>query len=168
MKIKTINKNTKKRAVINHVRASFPAKSINESLSRMIIASIVCQLDPTIDELADIKTAVSEAVTNSIVHGYGNNGSERAGGTIDLAVVYYDDGAIRITVKDRGKGIEDIKKAMQPLYTTDESGERSGMGFSIMQSFMDKLKVISKPNKGTTVIFEKKINKSNKTNKSLK
>ena len=148
----------KKRIVINQVKASFPAKSINESLSRMIVSSIVCQLDPTIDELADIKTAVSEAVTNSIVHGYG---SDRAGEMIYLSVVYYDDDAIRITIKDKGIGIKDIKEAMQPLYTTDETGERSGMGFSIMQSFMDKLKVISTPNKGTTVIFEKKINKPN-------
>lgn len=161
MKIKTVNRNIKKRAVINQVRASFPAKSINESLSRMIVSSIVCQLDPTIEELADIKTSVSEAVTNSIVHGYG---SERAGEMIDLSVVYYDDNTVRITIKDKGKGIEDIQKAMQPLYTTDESGERSGMGFSIMQSFMDRLRVISKPNKGTTVIFEKKVNRPNNPN----
>jgi len=150
---KQTNKIRKKRIILNEIKTSFPAKSVNESLSRMIVSSVVCQLDPTIDELADIKTAVSEAVTNSIVHGYGNNTK----GEIQLYACYYDDNAIKIIIKDRGRGIEDVKKAMQPLYTTDESGERSGMGFSIMQSFMDKIKVISNPGKGTTVIFEKKI-----------
>jgi len=144
----------KKRVILNEIKASFPAKSINESLSRMIISSIVCQLDPTIDELADIKTAVSEAVTNCIVHGYENNSS----GEIKLYACYYDDNTIKIIIKDKGRGIADVKKAMQPLYTTDDSGERSGMGFPIMQSFTDKIKVISNPGKGTTVIFEKKIN----------
>jgi len=149
----------KKRVILNQIKSSFPAKSINESLSRMIAASIVCQLDPTIDELADIKTAVSEAVTNSIVHGYGNNYKSigKSGGEISLYACYYDDNSVKIIIKDKGKGIEDVKKAMQPLYTTDESGERSGMGFSIMQSFTDKIRVISNPGKGTTVIFEKKI-----------
>ncbi|MCL2772811.1 MAG: anti-sigma F factor [Oscillospiraceae bacterium] len=155
MKAKAVNKKKKKRALVNQIKASFPAKSINESLSRMIVSSIVCQLDPTIDELADIKTSVSEAVTNSIVHGYSNNGI----GEINLYVCYYDDNTVRIIIKDKGRGIEDIKKAMTPLYTTDESGERTGMGFSIMQNFMDKIKVISKPGKGTTVIFDKKIKK---------
>ena len=155
MRVKTVNKNKKKRALVNQVKTSFPAKSINESLSRMIVSSIICQLDPTIDELSDVKTAVSEAVTNCIVHGYNNNGA----GEINLYVCYYDDGVVRIIIKDKGRGIEDIKKAMQPLYTTDSSGERTGMGFSIMQSFMDKIKVISKPGKGTTVIFDKKIKK---------
>ena len=154
----------KKRVILNRIKTSFPAKSINESLGRMIAASFVCQLDPTIDELADIKTAVSEAVTNCIVHGYGNNyksisnlHKSKSGGEISLYACYYDDNSVKIIIKDKGKGIDDVKKAMQPLYTTDESGERSGMGFSIMQSFMDKIKVISKPGKGTTVIFEKKV-----------
>ena len=154
-------KNIKKRVILNQIKSSFPAKSINESLSRMIIASLVCQLDPTIDELADIKTAVSEAVTNCIVHGYGNNHKSinKSGGEINLYACYYDDNSVKIIIKDKGIGIADVKKAMQPLYTTDESGERSGMGFSIMQSFTDKIKVISKPGKGATVIFEKKLNK---------
>ena len=143
----------KKRVILNHMKSSFPAKSINEGLSRMITASVVCQLDPTIDELADIKTAVSEAVTNCIVHGY----ADKSNGVINLYICYYDDNSVKIIIKDKGRGIEDIKKAMQPLYTTDHSGERSGMGFSIMQSFMDKMRVISNPGKGTTVIFEKKI-----------
>ena len=137
---------------VNQVKASFPAKSINESLSRMIAAALICQLDPTIDELADIKTAVSEAVTNCIVHGYA--GSE---GEISLTAQYYQDNSVKIIIKDKGRGIENVKQAMEPLFTTDESGERSGMGFPIMQSFTDKIKVISKPGKGTTVIFTKKI-----------
>ena len=159
MKAKVINKSRKKRALVNQVKAFFPAKSVNESLSRMIVSSIVCQLDPTIDELADIKTAVTEAVTNSIVHGYDNNGA----GEISLYVCYFDDNTIRIIIKDKGRGIENIKQAMQPLYTTDISGERTGMGFSIMQSFTDKLRVTSKPGKGTTVILDKKINLTEKS-----
>ena len=147
------NQSKKKRVLLNEIKTSFPAKSINESLGRMIVSSIVCQLDPTIDELADIKTAVSEAVTNCIVHGYEN----KSNGEIKLYACYYDDNSVKIIIKDRGKGIDDVKKAMTPLYTTDESGERSGMGFSIMQSFTDKIRVISNPGKGTTVIFEKKI-----------
>ena len=141
----------KKRVMLNYIKTSFPAKSVNESLSRMVVASIVCQLDPTIDELADIKTAVSEAVTNCIVHGY-----SESDGDIFLTAQYYEDNLIKISIKDKGRGIEDVKQAMEPLYTTDDSGERSGMGFPIMQSFMDKIKVISKPNRGTTVIFSKK------------
>ena len=143
----------KKRVMLNYIKTSFPAKSINESLSRMIVAALICQLDPTLDELADIKTAVSEAVTNCIVHGYGG----KSNGEINLYACYYDDHSVRIIIKDKGRGIDDVQKAMQPLYTTDQSGERSGMGFPIMQSFTDKIKVLSNPGKGTTVIFEKKI-----------
>jgi stage II sporulation protein AB (anti-sigma F factor) len=140
--------------LINQIKAVFPAKSVNESLSRMIVSALVCQLDPTVDELADIKTAVSEAVTNCIVHAYSN-----AGGEIFLTAEYYEDSTVKITVKDKGRGIENVKQAMEPLFTTDESGERSGMGFPIMQSFMDKVKVTSKPGAGTTVTFTKKIKK---------
>ena len=144
-----------KNKAVNQIKANFPAKSINESLSRMLIAAFVCQLDPTIDELADIKTAVSEAVTNSIVHGYSDNPD----GEIYLTAQYGEDNVVKITIKDKGCGIENIKQAMEPLFTTDGTGERSGMGFPIMQSFMDKIKVISKPGKGTTVAFSKKIKK---------
>ena len=143
-----------KNKLVNQIKACFPAKSINESLSRMIAAALICQLDPTLDELADIKTAVSEAVTNSIVHGY--SGSD---GEIFLTAQYYEDNLIKIIIKDKGRGIENVKQAMEPLFTTDESGERSGMGFPIMQSFMDKIKVVSKTGRGTTVIFSKKIKK---------
>ena len=143
-----------KNKLVNEIKASFPAKSVNESLSRMLVAALVCQLDPTLDELADIKTAVSEAVTNCIVHGY-----RGAGGEIFLTAQYYSDGLIKISIKDKGCGIEDVKQAMEPLFTTDDSGERSGMGFPIMQNFMDKIKVYSKPGRGTTVAFSKKIKK---------
>ena len=143
-----------KNKLINQIKAAFPAKSINESLSRMIISALICQLDPTVDELADIKTAVSEAVTNSIVHGYTG-----ADGEIFLTAQYFDDGLVKIIIKDKGCGIENVKQAMEPLFTTDESGERSGMGFPIMQSFMDKINVTSKPGRGTTVTISKKINK---------
>ena len=145
----------KNRTKVNEIKTAFPAKSVNEALSRMVVSALVCQLDPTLDELADVKTAVSEAVTNCIVHGYKNSSA----GIITLWACYFDDGTVRVTVKDKGSGIEDLKRAMEPLFTTDESGERSGMGFPIMQSFMDKIKVISKPGRGTTVIFSKKINK---------
>ena len=138
---------------VNRIKASFPAKSVNEGLSRMLVAALVCQLDPTVDELADIKTAVSEAVTNAVVHGYAG----MAGGEILLTAEYYADSTVKIIIKDKGCGIADVKQAMEPLFTTDESGERSGMGFPIMQSFMDKIKVISKPGRGTTVIFSKRI-----------
>ena len=143
----------KRRKVINEVKAVFPSKSINEGLARMIAAALCGQLDPTIDEIADIKTAVSEAVTNCIVHGYENN----SGGEIKLAARYFDNNTVQISVKDNGRGIEDVKKAMEPMYTTDKSGERSGMGFSIMKTFMDKISVNSSTGKGTTVTFEKKI-----------
>lgn len=141
-----------KRKIINQIKTSFPAKSINEGLARMVISALVCQLDPTVDELTDIKTAVSEAVTNSVVHGYGNGL-----GIIKMDAFYYDDYTVKVMIKDYGRGIEDVKKAMEPLYTSDKTGERSGMGFAIMESFSDKVKVTSSPGKGTTVTLEKKI-----------
>lgn len=140
-----------KRTVINKIKTSFPAKSINEGLARMVISALVCQLDPTVDELTDLKTAVSEAVTNSVVHGY-----ENLAGVIKMDAYYYDDYTVKVIIKDYGRGIEDVKKAMEPLYTSDKTGERSGMGFAIMQSFTDKVKVTSSPGKGTTVTMEKK------------
>ena len=154
---RTVKSQQKRRKIINEVKAVFPSKSVNESLARLIAAAMCGQLDPTIDEIADIKTAVSEAVTNCIVHGY-----ENKIGDIKLTARYYDNSVIQIIVKDNGKGIADIKKAMEPMYTTDTSGERSGMGFSIMKSFMDKISVNSSPGKGTTVTFEKKIRIHNK------
>ena len=135
--------------VINEMNLNFLSRSCNEGFARTSIAAFVSQLDPTIDELADIKTAVSEAVTNCIVHGY------KSGiGKIYISSKIYDNGKIVIKIKDKGCGIPDVKQAMEPLFTTGGS-ERSGLGYAVMQSFMDKIKVISKPEKGTSVTLQK-------------
>ena len=136
---------------INEMNLNFLSRSANESFARAAIAAFVAQLDPTIDELADIKTAVSEAVTNCIVHAY-NNGI----GVIYITAKIFDNGKIMIKIRDKGCGIEDVNQAMEPLFTTG-GGERAGLGFAVMQSFMDKLKVFSKKNKGTTITMEKSI-----------
>ena len=135
----------------NEMKISFLSRSSNESFARATVAAFVSQLDPTIDELADIKTAVSEAVTNCIVHAY------RDGlGTIDITVKIFENGKIVIQIRDKGCGIEDIPQAMEPLFTT-AGEERAGLGFAVMQSFMDKLKVKSRAGNGTTVTMEKNI-----------
>ncbi|MBE5812308.1 MAG: anti-sigma F factor [Clostridiales bacterium] len=133
------------------MKLDFLSKSTNESFARVAVASFVSQLDPTIEELSDIKTAVSEAVTNAIVHGY-----ENEIGIITINV-HIKNREVTIQIKDRGRGIEDIAKARETLYTTKPDMERSGMGFTIMESFMDKLTVRSKVGKGTTVIMKKNI-----------
>lgn len=135
---------------INEMNINFISKSINESFARSVIASFVLQLDPTITELADIKTAVSEAVTNSIVHGYND-----LNGIVYMNAKIFDNGKVVIKIKDKGCGIENIEKAMEPLFTTGV--ERAGLGFAVMQSLMDNVKVQSKIGKGTTVILEKNI-----------
>lgn len=135
--------------VINEMNLNFFSRSYNEGFARTTIAAFVSQLDPTIDELADIKTAVSEAVTNCIVHGY-----KDGIGKIYISSKIYSNGKIVIRIRDTGCGIENVEQAMEPLFTTGGS-ERSGLGFAVMQSFMDKIKVTSKPNKGTTVTLEK-------------
>lgn len=137
---------------VNRFTIEIEAKSANESFARIVAAGFASQLDPKIDELADIKTAVSEAVTNCIVHAYKN-----CGGKIKLSACYTDGRLLTVTVKDRGCGIDDVDRAKEPLYTTDKSGERSGMGFAIMESFMDKLYVYSKPGKGTRVVMKKQL-----------
>ena len=137
---------------LNRVTLRFPSKSSNESFARSAAAAFAAQLDPTLDELEDIKTAVSEAVTNAVVHGYGDTI-----GMITMTVRLFEDKAVEISVSDKGKGIADIEKARQPLFTTG-GAERSGMGFTIMESFMDSLKVRSKEGKGTTVTMRKKLN----------
>lgn len=137
--------------IVNQMDLNFPAKSTNESFARSAVASFILQLDPTINELADIKTAVSEAVTNCIVHGYGY--SE---GIVYINVKITDKGKIIIKIRDKGCGIPDIKQAMEPLFTT-AGDERAGLGFAVMQSFMDKIKVSSTVGKGTTVTLEKNI-----------
>ncbi|MBE6777897.1 MAG: anti-sigma F factor [Ruminococcaceae bacterium] len=136
---------------INEMRLTFLSRSANEGFARAAVAAFAAQMDPAVDELADLRTAVSEAVTNAIVHAYPD-----ALGTITLIMRLYDNGRIALQVKDKGCGIPDIEKAMEPLYTTG-GDERSGLGFSVMQSFTDRLKVRSKPGKGTTVSMEKYI-----------
>lgn len=127
------------------------SKSQNESLARVIVSAFVARLDPTLEEISDIKTAVSEAVTNSIIHGY-----EEKDGIIKMTCMI-DENVLTIVIEDEGVGIEDIEKAMQPMYTTKPDKDRSGMGFSFMEIFMDKLEVESNASKGTTVIMKKTI-----------
>lgn len=137
--------------IINQMKILFDSRSANEAFARSSVASFVVQLDPTIAELSDIKTAVSEAVTNAIVHGYSNTI-----GTVTIKVQITDTNIVIIQVKDKGVGIENIQQAMEPMFTTGGS-ERAGLGFAVMQSFMDKIKVTSKPGKGTTITMEKYI-----------
>lgn len=141
-----------KKKTVNSMKISFPSYSCNEATSRGITASFVAQLNPTLEELADIKCAVSEAVTNCIVHGY-----KGTIGIVSMDIKIMENREIRIEIKDKGCGIEDVPLAMQPLFTTDPESERSGMGFSVMESFMDTLKVSSKPGKGTKVTMAKKL-----------
>ncbi len=136
---------------LNNFNLILPSRSANESFARVAVASFVAQLDPTLEELSDIKTAVSEAVTNSIVHAYKNEI-----GKIYIRVELFPDRSIKIRIRDLGCGIDNIKEAMQPLFTT-VGGERSGLGFSVMESFMDYLKVTSKLGKGTTIIMKKSL-----------
>ena len=135
----------------NYIKLEFPAKSSNEAFARASVAAFAAQLDPTIDELGDIKTAVSEAVTNAIVHAYPDSI-----GKVWLKLRILEEETIEICIKDKGRGIEDVKKAMEPLYTTGGE-ERSGMGFTIMDTFMDGIKVTSKPGKGTSVSMRRRI-----------
>ena len=139
-----------KRASSNYIKIEFPAKSANEALARSTAAAFAAQLDPTLDELGDIKTAVSEAVTNAIVHAY----PERMG-TVWLTARRIGEDTLELTVKDKGCGIADVKKAMEPLFTTG-GDDRSGMGFTIMESFTDQLRVRSVPGRGTTVVMRRR------------
>ncbi len=141
-----------KNNIINEMNLRFSSNSRNESFARYSVTAFVSQLDPDTEELADIRTAVSEAVTNSIIHGY-----REKDGKISVDVKLYSDRSVRIRVVDKGCGIPDIKKAMQPLYSGDPDGERGGMGFTIMESFSDKLKVHSVPSRGTSVTMIKKL-----------
>ena len=135
------------------MRLEFDSKSSNESFARVTVASFVVRLDPTLEELSDIKTAVSEAVTNCVVHGYGNEKGKI------IIECYIEENEITIMVEDYGVGIENIEQAMEPLFTTKPTEDRAGMGFSFMSIFMDDLKVESKPNQGTKVTMTKKIEK---------
>ena len=135
----------------NEMKLEFISKSSNEAFARVAVAAFAAQLDPTIEELADIKTAVSEAVTNSIIHGY-----EDKQGIIKI-VCKLKENEIIIEISDTGKGIEDIEAAKEPLYTTKPNLERSGMGFTIMESFMDSMEIESIVGLGTKVTMSKKI-----------
>ncbi len=135
----------------NEMRMWFDARSVNEGFARVAVASFVAEMNPTLDEISDIKTAVSEAVTNAIIHGY-----ERPEDKVLLSCVIEGD-TVEIAVEDTGKGIPDIEKAMEPFYTTRPELERSGMGFSFMEAFMDEVQVSSAVGKGTSVRMRKKI-----------
>ena len=136
----------------NQIKLTIPSRSSNEQYARVAVSAFAAQLDPTVDEISDIKTAVSEAVTNCIVHAY-----KDTIGMIYITVGLFEDGTVRIKIRDTGCGIDDIEKAMEPLFTTG-GGERAGLGFAVMESFTDKLRVISRVGKGTTVTMEKIIN----------
>ena len=142
-----------KREILNESSISFPALSRNEGFARSAAAAFAAQADPTVAEIAAVKTAVSEAVTNSIVHGYRD-----CTGTVTLVLRLYSDGTLYISVKDKGSGIADITQAMQPMFSTAPAEEeRSGLGFTMMESFMDKVRVRSTVGKGTCVVMEKRI-----------
>ena len=139
--------------VKNSFSMSFSARSANEGFARAIVSAFASQLDPTLEEINDIKTAVSEAVTNCIVHAY-----ENSMGKIYIKAELYDDNSIKIKIRDKGKGIPNIKQAMEPLFTT-VGGERAGLGFAVMMSFMDSIKVRSRVGNGTTVTMVKNISR---------
>lgn len=135
----------------NQMTLTFPSYSANEAFARTAVAAFVAQLDPTVEELGDLKTAVSEAVTNAIVHGYRD-----VIGRVYIQAKMKGDRVI-IRIRDKGCGIEDVSRAMEPLYTTCETGERAGLGFAVMKELTDRLRVTSKPGKGTVVVLERKI-----------
>lgn len=138
----------------NLVRCTFPSRGVNEAFARGVLAAFLAQADPTVPQLADLKTAVSEAVTNCIVHAYPDGV-----GPVRLTAALYEDGLVRITVADQGVGIPDVPKAMEPLFTTGDPNERAGLGFAVMQSFMDTVKVRSAPGRGTRVTLTKRLEK---------
>lgn len=138
------------------VNITFPSFSENETLARSFAAAYAARFDPTLRELDDIKTAVSEAVTNCIVHAYKNEPDEKKK-RIYIEASYDEIGIFTVTIKDKGCGIPDVKKAMEPLYTTDAESERSGMGFSIMETFTDRLRVRSNTGRGTSVTMIKRL-----------
>lgn len=147
-------KNTKE---TNEMEIVFDSRSSNEGFARVTVAAFMTQLNPTLEEVSDVKTAVSEAVTNAIIHGYENEVHK-----IRIACSV-NGNTICIRVEDKGKGIEDVSRAMEPLFTTKPELDRSGMGFAFMEAFMDKLTVDSRPGEGTTVYMEKMIGKGRKT-----
>lgn len=138
----------------NHMELSFDAVSVNEAFSRTAVAMFMAQLDPTLEQIDDVKTAVSEAVTNAIIHGYNEDEPEKQ---VKVKCMYDENRILTIKIIDEGIGIKNIDKAMQPLYTSKPQMERSGMGFSFMQAFMDSLVVESECGRGTTITMTKKL-----------
>ena len=136
----------------NQTKLVFPSLSVNEAYARGAVAAFLARYDPTVPQLADIKTAVSEAVTNCIVHAYPDSI-----GPVTLTAALYEGGLVRITVSDRGVGIADVEQALQTMYTSGNPEERAGLGFAVMQSFMDKVKVSSTPGRGTRVTLSKRL-----------
>jgi stage II sporulation protein AB (anti-sigma F factor) len=142
-----------KKQKINEMDLTVPAYSQNEGVARQAVCAFLAKLDPTLEELADLRTALSEAVTNCVVHAY----KEKGQGKIYINVKLYSDRSIKMCIKDKGCGMADPEKCMEPLYTTDKSGERGGMGFAIMQCFTDTLQLKTAPGKGTSVTLCKKL-----------
>ena len=140
-----------RRKPVNQMSLKLESRSVNESFARVAVSAFAAQQDPTVEEISDIKTAVSEAVTNCIVHAY-----PESVGDIYKWVGLFDDGLVRIRIRDRGCGIADVRQAMEPLFTT-LGGERAGLGFAVMESFMDKVRVRSAPDRGTSVTMDKLI-----------
>lgn len=139
---------------INTIKIQLESRSVNEALARICISALAAQADPTIEEIADIKTAVSEAVTNCIVHAY----CDRIG-MIYITAQLFEDGRLLVRIRDKGCGIADVQQAMEPLFTTDPQGERAGLGFAVMQSLCDRMRVTSRPGRGTTVSLCKRLTK---------
>ena len=142
----------------NEMKLEFDSRSCNEGFARVAVAAFLTQLNPTLEEVADVKTALSEAVTNCIVHAY----PERIG-PVCMTIAVYPDREVHITITDKGIGIPNVEQAMQPLFTTGNPEERSGLGFAVMQSFMDRVKVTSKPGKGTKVLLVKRLSRREPT-----
>ena len=150
-----------KRKILNSFEMIIPALSENERFARQAVSAFAAAMDPTVEELADLRTAVSEAVTNCIVHAYKNPAWQADEKARRKALVYIsakrsEDRTLTLRIRDKGCGMEDVERCRTPLYTTDESGERGGMGFAIMECFTDTVRVLSKPGKGTTVTLVKK------------
>ena len=144
-----------RKKALNEMRLEFLSDSRNESFARSTVCAFASQLDPTVGELTEIRTAVSEAVTNAIIHGYRGRS-----GIVKVSASYSEGGVLRVRISDKGCGIADIERAREPLFTSDESGERGGMGFSIMESFTDRMTVKTAPEHGTTVTLIKRIGQS--------
>ena len=142
--------------IINEMKLRLPAKSVNEAVARSCVSAFVAELSPTVEELGDLRCAVSEAVTNSIVHGY-KALPEGQVGNIYISVRLYENREVTVEISDNGCGIEDVARAREPMFTTGEYGDRCGMGFLVMESFTDFLSVRSAPGKGTSVLMRKKL-----------